>query len=151
MDRNGNPGMRDTLRLLARHFPRYVRLTRRLVADSRISALDKAPLVGAIGYGISPIDLVPGIIPIVGQLDDMVVLLISLRVTLDRIAPEIANEHLMSVGLLRADIDDDIDNCRRVVTTIVSRGARGAAKIAETSAHISLSLARTGLRALRDR
>ncbi len=151
MDRTNNPGMRGTLRLLARHFPRYVRLTRRLVADSRIPALEKAPLVGAIGYGISPIDLVPGIIPVIGQLDDMVVLLISLRVTLNRIAPEIGNEHLMSVGLLRSDIDTDIDNCRHVAGEIVSRSARGAVKIAEASAHISRRLAGAGIRALRDR
>ena len=146
MNSHRDPGLRATLKGLLRRSPRYVRLTRRLVSDGRISAIDKAPLVGAIGYGLSPIDLVPGIVPVLGQLDDMIVLLAGLRMTLDRIPPEIANEHLLSLGLIKADVDDDLANCRRAAGRIVSGGARGAAKVVRTGSRVSLSIARAGLR-----
>ncbi len=149
MSTSSEPGLRDMLGRLVRHSPRYVRLTRRLLADSRISARDKTPLVGAIGYGLSPIDLVPGIVPVVGQLDDMVVLLVALRLTLDRVLPEIGNEHLLAIGLIKADIDDDLVNCRRAAGRIVSTGARGATRVVRTGTRLSLRLAGAGLRSLR--
>ena len=136
---------------LLRHSPRYARLTKRLLADDRIPALDKAPLVGAIGYGLSPIDLVPGIVPVLGQLDDMVVLLGAVRLTLDRIPSDVANEHLMAVGLIRADVDEDMANCRRAAMRIVSTGARGAVRVMRRGTRISLHLAEAGLRTWRNR
>ncbi len=144
------PRLRDILSSLVRHSPRYARLTRRLLADGRISAIDKAPLIGAIGYGLSPIDLVPGIVPVLGQLDDMVVLLGALRLTLDRIPPEIANEHLLTIGLIKADIDDDLTNCRRAAGRIVSTGVRGTMRVMRTGTRLSLRLAGAGIRTLRD-
>lgn len=145
------PRLWDMLGQLVRRSPRYAKLTRRLLADGRIAAMDKAPLVGAIGYGISPIDLVPGIVPVLGQLDDMVVLLGALRLTLDRIAPEVANEHLMGVGLMKADVEDDMVNCRRAATRIVTGGARGAVRVMRTGTRLSLKLADAGIRTLRNR
>ena len=41
-------------------------------------------------YLLSPIDLVPGIIPLLGQLDDLFVMLGALRFTLNHIDPAIA-------------------------------------------------------------
>ncbi len=151
MDTDRELGVRDTLIRLVRRSPRYAKLTRRLIADSRLSAMEKAPLLGAIGYGLSPIDLVPGIVPVLGQLDDMLILLGALRLTLDRIPASIANEHLLALGLIKSDIDDDMTNCRRAATRIVSGGARGAMKVMRTGTHISTRLARAGLRAFLDR
>ena len=150
MSTDSQPGLRQILGILLRHSPRYARLTRRLLADDRIPALDKAPLVGAIGYGLSPIDLVPGIVPVLGQLDDMIVLLGAVRLTLDRIPSDIANEHLMAVGLIRADVDDDLANCTRAAKRIVKTGARGAVSVMRTGTRVSLRLAEAGLRAWRD-
>ncbi len=150
MSTTSEPRLRDMLGTLLRHSPRYVRLTKHLLADERLSALDKAPLVGAIGYGISPIDLVPGIVPVLGQLDDMAVMLGAVRFTLDRIPSDIANEHLMAVGLIRADVDDDITNCRRAAKRILWTGARGAARVVRTGAVFSFRLAESGIRGWRN-
>ncbi len=144
------PRLRDMLGTLVRHSPRYVRLMKRLLADERLSALDKAPLVGAIGYGISPIDLVPGIVPVFGQLDDMAVMLGAIRFTLNRIPDDVANEHLMSVGLIRADVDDDIANCRRSAKRIVKTGFNGAARVITAGAGFSFRLAQAGVRGWRN-
>ena len=43
--------------------------------SDRISTKDKAIIVGALGYMISPLDVVPDAIPIVGLTDDLAVLL----------------------------------------------------------------------------
>lgn len=143
------PGLRETLSRLVRHLPRYLRLTNLLISDDRLSAIDKAPLAGAIGYGISPIDLVPGIVPVLGQLDDMIVLLAALRVTLARIPPDVANEHLLALGLIKADIDEDLANCRYAAGRIVSGGVRGAARVMVAGTRFSFRLAEVGIRTLR--
>jgi uncharacterized membrane protein YkvA (DUF1232 family) len=151
MEIRPEPRLRDTLLRLVRRSPRYARLTRRLLADSRISALDKAPLAGAIGYTISPIDLVPGIVPVLGQLDDMIVLLAALKLTLDRVPQDVANEHLMALGLLKADVDDDLRDCRRAATRVVTGSARGAAKAMRAGARVSMRIAGAGMRTVRNR
>lgn len=41
--------------------------------DPRVPKRTKALLVGAVVYAISPVDLVPDVIPFLGQLDDLVI------------------------------------------------------------------------------
>ena len=47
--------------------------------SDRISAKDKAIIIGALGYLISPLDVVPDAIPIVGLSDDLSVLVYVLQ------------------------------------------------------------------------
>ena len=44
----------------------------------KVSLKDKAIIIGALGYLISPIDVVPDAIPIAGLADDLAVLLYAL-------------------------------------------------------------------------
>jgi uncharacterized membrane protein YkvA (DUF1232 family) len=141
--------IKETIGHLVRRSPRYGRLAYRLLRDDRITARQKAPLVGAVGYGISPIDLVPGIIPLLGQLDDLIVLLGALRLTLQQVPATIGNEHLLAVGLTKGDIDDDLADSLRASRKIVVTGARGAARAVDRGARFSFKLARSGLRSLR--
>ena len=46
-----------------------------LFKSGKLSGFDKAIVVGALLYCISPIDLTPDIIPVAGYLDDLVVVL----------------------------------------------------------------------------
>ena len=57
--------------------------------SDRISAKDKAIIIGALGYMISPLDVVPDAIPIVGLTDDLAVLLYVLKKVWTDIDPEI--------------------------------------------------------------
>jgi uncharacterized membrane protein YkvA (DUF1232 family) len=141
--------IKETIGHLVRRSPRYGQLAYRLLRDDRIAARQKAPLVGAVGYGISPIDLVPGIIPLLGQLDDLIVLLGALRLTLQQVPATIGNEHLLAVGLTKGDIDADLADSLRASRKIVVTGARGAARAVDRGARFSLKLARSGLRTLR--
>ena len=47
--------------------------------SDKVSTKDKAIIIGALGYMISPLDVVPDAIPIVGLSDDLAVLLYVLK------------------------------------------------------------------------
>lgn len=47
--------------------------------SDQVSKTDKALIVGALGYMISPLDVIPDAIPIVGLTDDLAVLVYVLR------------------------------------------------------------------------
>ena len=55
------------------------RLATRLVREPRVPALLKAlPIVG-LAYVISPIDLIPDLIPLLGQVDDLSLILMAIE------------------------------------------------------------------------
>ena len=53
------------------------------------STANKALIIGALGYMISPLDVIPDAIPIVGLTDDLAVLLYVLKKVWGDVAPEI--------------------------------------------------------------
>ena len=57
--------------------------------SDRVSTKDKALIIGALGYMISPLDILPDAYPIVGLSDDMAVLLFVLRKVWTNVDPEI--------------------------------------------------------------
>ena len=54
-----------------------------------MSKKDKAIIIGALGYMISPLDAIPDAIPIAGLTDDLAVLLYVLKKVWSDIDPEI--------------------------------------------------------------
>lgn len=57
--------------------------------SDKISAANKALIIGALGYMISPLDVVPDAIPIAGLADDLAVLLFVLKKVWTDIDPDI--------------------------------------------------------------
>ena len=57
--------------------------------SDKISTKDKAIIVGALGYMISPIDVIPDAIPIAGVTDDLAVLLYVLKKIWVDVDPEV--------------------------------------------------------------
>jgi len=57
----------------------HVRLTVRLLREPRVPFLIKALPVLAALYVISPLDFVPDVLPVLGQLDDVGVILVALE------------------------------------------------------------------------
>ena len=80
-------------RALARFVPDCLVLFKRLLADPRVEWWRKALLVAVIVYLASPIDLVPDFIPVAGQLDDAILVVIALRVLLRGSGPRLLAEH----------------------------------------------------------
>jgi len=50
-------------------------------------------LAGAVGYALSPIDLIPDFIPIIGHLDDAIILPLLIWLALLTIPQELIDEH----------------------------------------------------------
>lgn len=57
--------------------------------SDRISKADKAMIIGALGYMISPLDVLPDAIPIVGLTDDLAVLVYVLKKVWTEVDPDI--------------------------------------------------------------
>ncbi len=68
-------GMREALRLL----PDLLRLLRRLVADPTLPLRVRVQLGLLMAYLVSPIDLIPDFIPVLGYADDVIIVVIVLR------------------------------------------------------------------------
>ncbi|MCI6081873.1 MAG: YkvA family protein [Prevotella sp.] len=60
--------------------------------SDKVSKADKALIVGALGYMISPFDAVPDAIPIVGLTDDLAVLVYVLKKVWVNVEPEIKDK-----------------------------------------------------------
>ncbi len=58
-----------------KRLPRYIKLLYKIFNNRQLKRSHRLMLYGAIGYVISPIDLIPGIIPVLGQLDDIIVVI----------------------------------------------------------------------------
>ena len=57
--------------------------------SDKVSTTNKAMIIGALGYLISPLDVLPDAIPIVGLTDDLAVLLYVLKKVWTDVDPEI--------------------------------------------------------------
>jgi uncharacterized membrane protein YkvA (DUF1232 family) len=79
------PGL---LRDLAGFLPACVTLARRLRTDPRVPRRVKVAVALAILWVVSPIDLVPEFLPVIGPLDDVVVVALVLRYAARRIPRE---------------------------------------------------------------
>lgn len=72
-----------------------------MLQDDKVSLQHKAYIVGALGYFILPIDLIPdGVLPVIGFTDDIAVMTLVLKLVKDSITPEIkarANQRVAEV------------------------------------------------------
>jgi uncharacterized membrane protein YkvA (DUF1232 family) len=86
-------GRRGEARAVASFIPDCIVLFKRLLADSRVPRWRKALLVGLIGYLAMPFDLVPDFIPVAGQLDDAIIVVLVLRTVLRGSGKALLREH----------------------------------------------------------
>ena len=75
-------GRRSQARELVGLIPNMIVLFRGLLADPRVSRSSKGWLWFALVWLISPVDLIPEFIPVVGPLDDAIVVALVLRYVL---------------------------------------------------------------------
>ena len=73
---------------LVRVVPDVVRLARGLLTDRAVPLSVKAALIGLMAWLISPIDLIPEFIPVLGPLDDVVLTILVLRFVRRRIGAD---------------------------------------------------------------
>jgi uncharacterized membrane protein YkvA (DUF1232 family) len=81
--------VQQALRLL----PDLIRLVRRLAGDHTLPRGVRIRLWLLLGYLLSPIDLVPDVIPVLGYADDVVVVALALRSVVRRAGSEALTRH----------------------------------------------------------
>ena len=83
--------------------------------SNKVSRKDKAIIIGALGYLISPLDVMPDAIPIVGLADDMAVLVYVLKKVWSLVSDESRQKAKEKMSLWFDDdemegVDDIIDD-----------------------------------------
>jgi uncharacterized membrane protein YkvA (DUF1232 family) len=72
-------GKAGAIKDVARFVPDCVVLVKRLLGDPRVPRRHKLLLVAVVAYLAVPFDLVPDFIPVAGQLDDALIVVLALR------------------------------------------------------------------------
>ena len=85
------------LRLIARDLARELDVGQRILRDPRTPRAAKILLGSAIAYALSPIDLIPDFIPVLGHLDDAVIVPLLLILGLALVPGELIREHRQAV------------------------------------------------------
>lgn len=81
--------MQDLVRLL----PDVLRLLKRLAADRELPRRIRIALVALIGFVVSPIDLIPDAIPVIGFADDVIIVGLGLRWVSRTAGPDALAKH----------------------------------------------------------
>jgi uncharacterized membrane protein YkvA (DUF1232 family) len=81
-----------TLKELASFLPDCVTTVRRLRGDPRVPRRAKLAVGFAGLWVLSPIDLIPEFLPVIGPLDDVVVVALALRYAARQVPPEVLYE-----------------------------------------------------------
>lgn len=90
----GEPaGLVARLRAWARTLKRDVMALRSAALDDRVPWYAKALAAAVAAYALSPIDLIPDFIPVVGYLDDLIIVPLGLWFAIRLIPPDVMAEH----------------------------------------------------------
>jgi uncharacterized membrane protein YkvA (DUF1232 family) len=98
---------------LASRAPMYARLFWELVRDERTPVGRKALLGGALGYLALGRDLIPDDVPLVGGIDDIVVVILAVDLFLDGVPADLLDQKLVELGIDQRAFHDDVARIRR--------------------------------------
>ncbi len=109
---------------VASRIPDYARLVTALVLDERMPVDRKVLLGAAAGYLVLGRDLVPDDVPIIGGLDDLVVVVLAVDLFLDGVPRDLLDEKLVELDIDRVAFDRDMAQIRRLTPGPVRRTIR---------------------------
>ena len=95
--------------------PMYARVIWGLVRDPRTPIHLKGLLAAALVYLVMPFDLIPDAIPIIGQADDLTVLMLVLDLFIANAPAEVRKDHLERAKNGTADLDRDLARLRSLM------------------------------------
>jgi len=103
--RNMNEAV-DTVRKL----PTYARLIWGLARDPRVPMNQKVVLGGIAAYLAFPIDIIPDFIPVIGQMDDLAVLILGLDWFIRNAPPEVVQDHMAKIAQHDDTLSKDLES-----------------------------------------
>jgi uncharacterized membrane protein YkvA (DUF1232 family) len=86
-------GLLDKIKLWARAIKRDVHAVWLAARDPRTPWLAKVLALLVAAYAVSPIDLIPDFIPVLGYLDDLVIVPLGILLVVRLIPPQLMSEH----------------------------------------------------------
>src|SRR5688572_5677276 len=95
--------------------PTYARMVWGILRDPRTPIGLKGMLAAALAYVVMPVDLIPDMIPILGQADDLTVLLLVLDLFIQNAPADVRAEHMARARNGTADLDRDLAKLRGVM------------------------------------
>jgi uncharacterized membrane protein YkvA (DUF1232 family) len=95
--------------------PTYARVVWGILRDPRTPIGLKGILAAALAYVVFPVDLIPDAIPIIGQADDLTVLLLVLDLFIQNAPADVRAEHMSRAKNGTADLDRDLQRLRSLM------------------------------------
>lgn len=127
---------------LASRMPSYARLIWALVLDERTPGARKAILAGALGYVLVGRDIIRDDVPLLGGLDDVIVVALAVDLFIDGVPRDLLDEKLAELDIDPVAFHDDIANIRRLTPGPVRRTVR---RIPDLIGFAGAALHETGL------
>ena len=90
--------LRRRMKNLLLFIPNLILLCGRLIIDPRVPAKERLLVAGAIIYAVIPLDLIPDMLPFVGQIDDAYLISLTLLRMMSNTDPKIVREHWSGGG-----------------------------------------------------
>lgn len=85
--------MKEKLISLVKSFKNEVDVYRSVIADPRCPRLARWMLVFTVAYALSPIDIIPDFIPVIGYLDDLILLPLLIWIAISIIPKDLIFEY----------------------------------------------------------
>jgi uncharacterized membrane protein YkvA (DUF1232 family) len=85
--------LRRRMKNLLLFIPNLILLCGRLIIDPRVPSKERLLVAGAIIYAVIPLDLIPDMLPFVGQIDDAYLISLTLLRLMSNTDPKIVREH----------------------------------------------------------
>jgi uncharacterized membrane protein YkvA (DUF1232 family) len=113
--------LKSRMKNLLLFLPNLAALLFRLLKDARVPLAEKALLVAAIVYFISPLDFIPDVLPFVGQIDDIYLIALTLVRLVSRTDERVLREHWQGGGDIVQLVDAVIALAPRFLPKRVNR------------------------------
>ncbi|MEG6617595.1 YkvA family protein [Peptococcaceae bacterium 1198_IL3148] len=123
----------------------YGQLTYDIFKTLKLTKRQKLILGAGLAYFVSPIDIIPGFIPILGQLDDIIVALTVLVKILKELSPENRNTYLDKFQLTLEMIENDLEMAKELAGQLAKKAVLSSGRLVHSGGKAAFKLASWGI------
>jgi uncharacterized membrane protein YkvA (DUF1232 family) len=125
--------LKSRMQNLLMFLPNLVTLLFGLLKDGRVPLAEKALFAAAIVYAVVPLDLLPDVLPFVGQVDDLYLIALTLVRMMSRSDERVLREHWQGGGDIVQLVDSVIALAPRFLPKRVNRVLTSRVEMAKAS------------------